>query len=422
MPSLPMSSLKGRTTHYAPTDDYTLVPPQNHILWEPLFFTHTSCRATWQARCYDQAYQDAVDKLYLHLRHRAVPANDATVTGPALLTGSQPDYDRAHAHWQVYLRLDFTSASCEIEFASADSIPLAPGTLAAISGFRRQRVRGDATLLMFGINLPQVARVEALSTEALRLLEVGDGVVFSAATALPLSNPLPGPGPLTAKLEWAAIRHRLQHRHLHCPVVRRLLVEGADPGSATADELEIVAAYGTSGRRGREGVIHGLDALSELECRAIRTFAADRMTSVVADSVDDYPEYQVNLNAELLTHLVGEEAAAKVLRLAEHAGAPAGLTWDSYDEVSIMVRVYSPETRPYIAFHSDTCDYTVNIALSDDAEFQGGELLALSEGRLQQVPRALGAAAVHSSHLVHGVSQIRHGTRYSLIVFFTLPR
>ena len=417
-----MPKLAAHTTHYTPTDDYTLVSSQNHVLWEPLLFAHTSCQATWQSGSYAQAYQDAVDKLYLHLRHRAVPANEATVTAPTLLTGSQLDYDRARAHWQIYLRVDFTQASCAIEFASHDSILLAPGALAAISGFRRQRVHSDATLLTFGIDLPHVARINALSCEALRLPEVGDGVVFTAATALPLSWPLPGPGPLTAKLEWAAVRHRLRYRHLLCPAVRRLLVEGAKPETASPEELEIIAGYGTPQRGGREGVIHSLEVLTELECQAIRTFAEAHMTSVVADSVDDYPEYQVNLSPELLTQLIGGEAGTRILRLAERAGAPAGLNWNAFAEVSIMVRVYSPETRPYIAFHSDTCDYTINIALSDDGEFQGGELLALTEGRLQQVPRSIGAAAVHSSHLVHGVSRIREGIRYSLIIFFTLRR
>ena len=417
-----MPSLSAQTNHYAPHDDYTLVPARGHILWESLVFPHVTCKAAWQAGAQAQAYQDAIDKLYLHLRHRAVPLNDATVTDPTTITESQPDYIRATTHWQVYLRLDFTSADCEIELASDDVIPLAPGALAVVSGFRRQRVRGDATLLTFGINLPHVARTDALTTEALCRPEVGDGVVFSAATALPLCSPLPGPGPLTAKLEWAAARYRLEHRHLHCLLVRRFLIEGSDPGTATPAELEVISSYGTSGRRGREGVTCGIDTLTEAQCYAIRAFAEDHMTSVTADSVDDYPEYQVNLTPGLLTKLIGEEAAAKILRLTEHADAPAGLSWNSYEEVSIMIRVYSPETRPYITFHSDTCDFTVNIALSNGTEFEGGDLISLSEGRLQKVPCALGAAAVHSSHLVHGVSRIRSGMRYSLIVFFTLPR
>jgi hypothetical protein len=417
-----MPSLSAQTSHYAPYDDYTLVPARNHMLWETMVFPHVTCKAIWQSGFHAQAYQDAIDKLYLHLRHRAVPVNDATVTAPALITEPQPDYTRATTHWQVYLRLDFTPADCDIELASDEPIPLAPGALAVVSGFRRQRVRGNATLLTFGIDLPHVARTDALTTEALRLPEVGDGIVFSAATALPLSSPLPGPGPLTAQLEWAATRYRLEHRHLHCPVVRRFLIEGSDPGSATPDELEVISGYGTPGRRGREGITCGIGTLTQQQCDAIRAFAEDHMTSVAADSVDDYPEYQVNLNSDILTRLIGEEAAANILRLTEHAGAPAGLSWNSYQEVSIMVRVYSPETRTYITFHSDTCDYTVNIALSDKTEFMGGDLIALSEGRLQKVPCSRGAAAAHSSHLVHGVSKIRGGNRYSLIIFFTLSR
>ena len=80
--------------------------------------------------------------------------------------------------------------------------------------------------------------------------------------------------------------------------------------------------------------------------------------------------------------------------------------------------MYSPQTRPYIAFHSDTSSYTVNIALNEDQSFAGGRLLVMNGVGLKAPARGLGTAILHAGNLVHGVSKIERGTRYSLILFF----
>ena len=100
-------------------------------------------------------------------------------------------------------------------------------------------------------------------------------------------------------------------------------------------------------------------------------------------------------------------------------GAPGDLAiGDLYERMEIFLRMYSPQSRPYIAFHSDVSSYTVNIALNEDSRFEGGRLLALSGDGLTVPSRALGTAILHSGNLVHGVSKIESGTRYSLILFF----
>ena len=58
------------------------------------------------------------------------------------------------------------------------------------------------------------------------------------------------------------------------------------------------------------------------------------------------------------------------------------------------------------------------MALSDDAAHSGGRLLAACNGRVQPLERGEGTATVHSSKLLHGVSKMTRGTRYSLILFF----
>ena len=140
------------------------------------------------------------------------------------------------------------------------------------------------------------------------------------------------------------------------------------------------------------------------------------MTSAVPDSVDDLPEYQVNLTPDGLRNLLGPERAEALFRMPEAIGAPRG---EAPEQIDIFLRKYSPQTRPYITFHADTCDYTVNIALSEDSGNEGGKLLALYDGALKDVPRLTGTAVLHAGNLVHGVSRIERGTRYSLILFFS---
>ena len=65
----------------------------------------------------------------------------------------------------------------------------------------------------------------------------------------------------------------------------------------------------------------------------------------------------------------------------------------------------------------DTADVTVNVALTDDAQLEGGVLLGVYGHGVHSIVRAEGDATVHSSSLLHGVTRMRAGTRYSMIMF-----
>ena len=81
------------------------------------------------------------------------------------------------------------------------------------------------------------------------------------------------------------------------------------------------------------------------------------------------------------------------------------------------MRRYTADSRPWTPFHVDTSRATINVALSDDASHGGGDLLACYDGAVRRVGRAEGEATVHAATLLHGVSLMRWGVRYSLIVF-----
>ena len=79
------------------------------------------------------------------------------------------------------------------------------------------------------------------------------------------------------------------------------------------------------------------------------------------------------------------------------------------------------DDQPWTSFHFDAAHTTVNVALSDDGDFEGGKLLGLFDGAVSVVGRAEGDATVHTSSLLHGVSRMWSGCRYSLIMFFPGP-
>jgi hypothetical protein len=81
-------------------------------------------------------------------------------------------------------------------------------------------------------------------------------------------------------------------------------------------------------------------------------------------------------------------------------------------------RRYTKHERPWFGFHRDKGPLTVNVACSSDAYHEGGKLLGLLNGRVEAIHREEGEAIVHPSTLLHGVSRMEGGVRYSLIIFY----
>eukprot|EP00666_Eupelagonemidae_sp_cell4sb_P009190 gene9190-20035_t len=82
--------------------------------------------------------------------------------------------------------------------------------------------------------------------------------------------------------------------------------------------------------------------------------------------------------------------------------------------------------------HCDVSSYTVSVALSSD-DADSGRLVFLHGGKCEAPARTEGDATVYSNDvlhqgggppfpppLLHGVSAVRAGARYALVVFFEL--
>ena len=60
------------------------------------------------------------------------------------------------------------------------------------------------------------------------------------------------------------------------------------------------------------------------------------------------------------------------------------------------------------------------MALAADAAHEGGRLHAILGGQHSIVERDEGEATVHGDDVMHGVSAMRSGVRYSLVILFFL--
>lgn len=443
---IPVAQVCDISNYYQDIDSFTLVDTSGHPLWEPVCFRHISNRAAW--RQYKQileklpgnewssdgsgsmkswsgsaawnVFKDSVDRSYCHLRNLHHPLDGAEVAEPSVQwyqAAAGRTSDRGQHTLNIYVRIDHeVDNTCSIEFDDGEVLQIGPGMMALVSGFRRHRITGTCFVISIGMDLPALARTGLLQSSTFNKPAVSDRHLFAVATAQPLHAPCPSWDLLFQKIEWQDSRKRKHNRNAECPIVNKFLVKNEDPASAKKQELERVKQYGNEMSDG--ALVETVPVLSPEHCMQLCQFSDDHMTSIVPDSVDDTPEYQVNISPEILTDLIGAEATQKLLALPQHLTTSETPDTALYDHVNIFIRMYSKETRPFIAFHSDTCSYTANIALNANEDFKGGNLLVMKDGRLQIAERAVGAAVLHAGNVVHGVSQMEQGTRYTLILFF----
>eukprot|EP00446_Apocalathium_sp_SHHI-4_P047933 CAMPEP_0177394316 /NCGR_PEP_ID=MMETSP0368-20130122/55466_1 /TAXON_ID=447022 ORGANISM="Scrippsiella hangoei-like, Strain SHHI-4" /NCGR_SAMPLE_ID=MMETSP0368 /ASSEMBLY_ACC=CAM_ASM_000363 /LENGTH=337 /DNA_ID=CAMNT_0018860651 /DNA_START=36 /DNA_END=1050 /DNA_ORIENTATION=+ len=230
------------------------------------------------------------------------------------------------------------------------------------------------------------------------------------------------------------------------PLVHSLIVGNMDPSKVDADELLRALHLDGSSHDWTGRLCNGLlqvpVALDGAACAALRT-AVDATSFmagdfVAKDSVDRLLDYQLNLTVQSLSAIVGDSAATRLLALAarfhDEVSTPGlgalppvlaaavlseGAEAPAFPEPhQIFIRRYSAATRPWFPFHCDDSSLTINIALSDDTDHIGGRLIAVLKDQVSLCERAEGTATVHPSSLLHAVTRMGSGTRYSLIIFF----
>jgi hypothetical protein len=128
-------------------------------------------------------------------------------------------------------------------------------------------------------------------------------------------------------------------------------------------------------------------------------------------------DVRVSVTAERLEALIGEEA---VRALAAAFGEQV------YDTVKLR-RVEAHGLC--VPFHTDYSRRTMHVALNDESEYTGGRLVFATSAGFEMPRRPPGTACIHTFDVVHGVTALMSGVRYSLFLCntkgdppaFTLP-
>lgn len=112
------------------------------------------------------------------------------------------------------------------------------------------------------------------------------------------------------------------------------------------------------------------------------------------DSVDQAPDYQINLYPSDLRNIVGEAGYRRIWSIplgldGEAAGCTEEIDPDDhgYKRVGIFLRKYTTDTRPLIPFHVDTNYCTGNVAINADDDYEGGNLLVCTGGKVSKARR-----------------------------------
>ena len=278
-----------------------------------------------------------------------------------------------------------------------------------------------------------------------------------------------------------ALSHFAELATAMLPLTHALLVYNVDPATVDASSLlleldELGTDRDLASRAGR-GISTVNQALDALQCAALRA-AVDNATMEYTDTVDGQLEYQQALSVGGLKELIGIAAVAKLTKLAQQShdemAARTSVAADAAARVAgcctlpalpedphyIFVRRYSASTRPWashvdsnpcalvgsatvesflsdatraltasihgcppaphcqIHFHHDSALLTVNVALTADGDHEGGRLIAVDQGKVQHCKRREGTATLHASTLLHAVTRMTSGARYSLILFY----
>ena len=189
-------------------------------------------------------------------------------------------------------------------------------------------------------------------------------------------------------------------------------------------------------------------ALTAESCAALRRVIDSEMPTTALggadESEDGLAQHKLRISVERLIELTSRSEIESLWRLADevlalqrqeayaHADAvgqvvpleTAAATEAAHGgfHVDLFLRRYTLEGRPWIAFHRDVSGVTLNVALSDDGAVTGGRLHAILGGRHRILTREEGEVTGHSDDLMHAVSLMRAGVRYSLIALFFVLR
>lgn len=117
-------------------------------------------------------------------------------------------------------------------------------------------------------------------------------------------------------------------------------------------------------------------------------------------------DHKLNITEVQLIELIGKRTFKKIMSL--YSG--------TYTTIYIRKVLGN---NSLIEFHKDYSSRTMKIPLNDAHEYNGGDLIYLTDGKIHKPEQLKGSVTIHNNDIIHGVTPIVNGTRYSLFILDT---
>ena len=146
-------------------------------------------------------------------------------------------------------------------------------------------------------------------------------------------------------------------------------------------------------------IYHSKKVISQKQCLEL-------INHINHNDNNDLNDYKLNIDDDKLKELIGEKPYKKIITLFDG------------EHNTIYIRKVKGDNS-MIDFHKDYSTKTLKIPLNKGSDYKGGDLIYLTNGKINKPEQKIGSMTIHTNDIIHGVSPIVSGIRYSLFVLYT---
>ena len=146
-------------------------------------------------------------------------------------------------------------------------------------------------------------------------------------------------------------------------------------------------------------IYHSKKTLSQKQCLKL-------INHINHNDNNDLIDCKLNIDDNKLKELIGEKSYEKIITLFDG------------EHNTIYIRKVKGDNS-MIDFHKDYSTKTLKIPLNKGSDYKGGDLIYLTNGKINKPEQKIGSMTIHTNDIIHGVSPIVSGIRYSLFVLYT---
>lgn len=157
--------------------------------------------------------------------------------------------------------------------------------------------------------------------------------------------------------------------------------------------------------------------LSPPACGSLRA-CLDSFFDVLSNRMD--ADFRLEISFQELDDLLGQSCSASILEACNLLAVSSGAARLPRIVLRRTMSTAGDEER-CIALHRDYALVTLNVALNADSEYSGGRLLIVTSESSMTFERPVGHGIIMDSNIVHGVTALLDGVRYSLVAFYDWP-